>query len=140
MGIEILPELHTHGLIALEHAQKEAAEAAAAAATTTAATATSATSAGAGGARATVMAPMSLREGDFLRDTSWTDADVVFMNSTAFGSDLMSKISTVAEGMRKGTRLISLTIGLSTPAFKLVAKQDFLMSWGEATALFHERI
>ena len=86
------------------------------------------------------MARVELDEGDFLKDTAWLAADVVFCNSTCFGQELMGKISALADGMRPGARFISLTIGLSSSAFRLVAKQDFLMSWGEATALFHERV
>jgi hypothetical protein len=113
-GVEILRELHDSGVVACD-----------------AATSRTATSA---------MASVQLMEGDFFSNTEWLSADVVFANSTCFGTDLMSKLSKHAEGMKPGARFISLTIGLTSPEFKLISKQDFLMSWGQATALIHERL
>jgi hypothetical protein len=113
-GIELLTDLHKSGVVALDAAI-----------------------AARGGA---AMASMELKEGDFLENKEWLLADVVFANSTCFGTELMAKLSKHAEAMRPGTRFISLTIGLTSPKFKLISKQDFLMSWGQATALIHERL
>jgi hypothetical protein len=49
--------------------------------------------------------------GDFL-DLSikdWTDADIIFANSTCYDDDLMIKIGTTAVKMKKGSFFVSLT-------------------------------
>lgn len=49
----------------------------------------------------------------------WTDADVVFANSTCFPSPLMRQIETMCRGLKAGSRVITFTTGLGSEYFKV---------------------
>lgn len=54
---------------------------------------------------------------EFLSD--WTDADVVFANSTCFPSPLMRQIETMCRELKTGSRVITFTTALSSEYFKV---------------------
>ncbi len=70
--------------------------------------------------------------GDML-ELDWLDADVCFANSTCFDHELMQRLSIKAEGLRPGSVFITLTKGLMSSEFELVMKNQYQMSWGDAT-------
>ena len=81
-------------------------------------------------------------EGDFLTDTAvaeWTNADIVFANSTCFNSELMVQIANFAVQMRSGSRLITFTYPLPSESFQMTEKINLGMSWGLATCYIHIR-
>lgn len=85
---------------------------------------------------------ISVYEGDFLMESStedWTDADIVFANSTCFDSTLMKKLAHEASRMRRGARFITFTSQLPSDSFEVVEKINLGMSWGVATCFLHRR-
>jgi len=66
--------------------------------------------------------------------------DIVFANSTCFDDELMKKISKRAEGMKSGSKFITLTKSLSSEAFLIVNQRQYVMSWSPATAYIHLKI
>ena len=85
---------------------------------------------------------ISVYEGDFLVESStedWTDADIVFANSTCFDSTLMKKLAHEASRMRRGARFITFTSQLPSDSFEVVEKINLGMSWGVATCFLHRR-
>jgi len=81
--------------------------------------------------------------GDFLL-YEWTDASVVFANSTCFSKDLMEKIRIKAELLRKGTFVITFTKKLpgssKSPLWQVQDGFKRYMSWGVATVYIHKRV
>ena len=69
----------------------------------------------------------------------WTDADLVFANSTAFSAGLMERITTLSLRMRPGSRFITLAHHLEHPLWKVVYRDRQVMSWGLTTVWIHER-
>ena len=49
----------------------------------------------------------------------WTDADVVFANSTCFPTTLMRQIEMMCRNMTSGSRVITFTTGLNSEYFKV---------------------
>ena len=81
-------------------------------------------------------------EGDFLTESSvaeWTNADIVFANSTCFNFELMTQIAALAVRMRRGSRFICFTTQLPSNEFQLLEKINLGMSWGTATCYIHIR-
>jgi hypothetical protein len=75
------------------------------------------------------------------RTMDWSDADVVWANSTCFDQDLMQDLSRQSEYMREGSYFISLTKGLSSDHWELATPRKlYKMSWGEATICAHVKI
>jgi len=68
-----------------------------------------------------------------LRKYDWSDADVVFANSTCFDEKLMEELSTACERLRKGTYVISLTKKIKSDHFQCLESKQYRMSWGYAT-------
>ena len=76
-----------------------------------------------------------------LKVHDWTDADVVFANSASYSDGLMKSLSKCSADMRAGSRLITLTQGLTDNArWKIIYKERAAMSWGAATVFVHERL
>ena len=76
-----------------------------------------------------------------LKVHDWTDADVVFANSASYSNELMKCLSKCSTEMRAGSRLITLTQGLTDNArWKTIYKERAAMSWGAATVFVHEHL
>jgi hypothetical protein len=65
--------------------------------------------------------------------------DIVFANSTCFDEDLMKAMALVAENMKPGSRMITLTKQLPSSEFTLLDRRQYVMSWGEATCFMSIR-
>jgi len=72
-----------------------------------------------------------------LREFDWTDGDVVFANSTCFDEELMRSLTALAEKLRKGAYVITLTKSLKSPHFDILESKQYTMSWGLATVHTH---
>mmetsp|Transcript_36292 Transcript_36292/g.62622 ORF Transcript_36292/g.62622 Transcript_36292/m.62622 type:complete len:701 (-) Transcript_36292:44-2146(-) len=78
-------------------------------------------------------------EGSFL-DFDWSDGEVVFANSTCFDDALMLSLSQTAERLAPGAIVVTFTKGLSSPAFELLERKRYKMSWGPATVFIQRRL
>ena len=72
-------------------------------------------------------------------DHDTTDGDVFFTHCTCFDDPMMDQISKKLEGCKPGTRVITVTKGLTSPEFDLVHSTPFRLGWGEATLCFYKR-
>lgn len=85
---------------------------------------------------------LMLHNSDFLQ-FDWSEASVLFANSTCFSSDLMFQLAKKAsETLRKGAIFITFTKKLPDLGENWTIKTGFrrLMSWGIATIYIHIKI
>ena len=73
----------------------------------------------------------------FEHDTS--DGDIFFTHCTCFDDAMMDRISKKLEACKSGTRVITVTKGLTSPEFDLLHTTPFRLGWGEATLCFYRR-
>jgi hypothetical protein len=69
--------------------------------------------------------------GSFLAEphaSSWTDADLVFANSTCFPDELIAEIATSCASLRVGARVITFTTSLRSEYFKVKHLVPFSLS------------
>ena len=66
-------------------------------------------------------------------DLNWLDGDVIFANSTCFDDELMRIMARIAEGLKPGAIFVTFTKGLNSPAFEVLERKRYKMSWGPAT-------
>jgi len=91
--------------------------------------------------RSLIKPKFTIIEGNFLSDEyDWTDADLVFANSTCFTDKLLEGIEEKASKMRVGSRVITFTSAFKGKNFKVIWKKKMIMSWGPATAIVHEKV
>ncbi len=76
--------------------------------------------------------------GDMLAH-DFSDGDIVFMHCTCFSPDLMQQITRLCEGLKAGSRVITVSKGLESPHFQLVLTQPCQMAWGSATLYYYQR-
>lgn len=67
----------------------------------------------------------------------WSNADVVFMNSTCFDTKLMAALLARAENLRDGAILITMTMPVRHKDFTLLEQAPMDEQWGEATVFCH---
>jgi len=70
----------------------------------------------------------------------WSDGTVVFANSTCFDERLMSKLADLAERLRPGAFVVTLTRRLPSPLFHVDDSKLYQMSWGGATVVIQHRL
>lgn len=93
-------------------------------------------------AKGTPLAPQDLEfmMADF-RSFDWSDADVVWANSTCFGQELMRHLSNYSERMKEGSYFLTLTQRLTSDHWQLVTPGELWpMSWGSATIYIWKKI
>lgn len=73
----------------------------------------------------------------FDHDTS--DGDIFFTHCTCFDDAMMDQISKKLEACKPGTRVVTVTKGLTSPEFDLLHSTPFRLGWGEATLCFYRR-
>ena len=73
----------------------------------------------------------------FEHDT--TDGDVFFTHCTCFDDPMMDRISQKLEACKPGTRVVTVTKGLTSPEFDLLHSTPYRLGWGEATLCFYRR-
>lgn len=69
----------------------------------------------------------------------WSDADVVFANSTCFDDDLMTKLANRADLLKPGAFFITTTKRLPSEQFVLLETTKMPETWGRATTFIHRR-
>ena len=79
--------------------------------------------------------------GDFMDDqiADWTSGDVVFANCTSYTAELMENITKMAEGMKVGAFVITVTKKLEGEGFQVVDTDVLGLSWGRATVFLQQR-
>jgi SAM-dependent methyltransferase len=89
--------------------------------------------------------PLMPQDLDFVmadfRKFDWTDADIVWANSTCYGAELMKYLSEASEKLKEGTYFITLTQRLTSDHWELVVPGElYPMSWGSATIYIWRKI
>lgn len=69
----------------------------------------------------------------------WTDADVVFANSTCFDDELMLKLADRANQLKPGAFFITTTKRLPSEQFRLLETAKMSETWGQATVFIQKR-
>jgi hypothetical protein len=79
--------------------------------------------------------------GDFLL-ADWSDASLLFANSTCFSPELMEALSKKAEETKVGTFFVTFTKKLPMLSDNWIVYDSFrrLMSWGIATVYIHKKV
>lgn len=113
VGVELLPELHDAAALAGDRYRKEIQPQFTDARRSTA---------------------LSFLQGDIF-EADLTDADIVVSHCcTCFDDALMQQLSDKLEACKPGTRIVTITRGLSSPAFRHISSTPCQMGWGQATA------
>jgi ubiquinone/menaquinone biosynthesis C-methylase UbiE len=68
-----------------------------------------------------------------------SDGDIFFTHCTCFDDAMMDRMSKKLEECKPGTRVVTVTKGLTSPEFELTQTTPFRMAWGEATLCFYKR-
>ena len=80
---------------------------------------------------------IKLIQGDFLQyDTS--DVDILYSCSTCFDEEMMKNISRKAGFLKPGSRVVTLSKGLTSDKLKLIHEEDFPMSWGKSHVFIYQ--
>jgi hypothetical protein len=84
---------------------------------------------------------VSFINGDFLQ-SDWSDASLLFANSTCFSPDLMESLSVKADEVKVGAYFITFTKKLPSLSENWIVFDSFrrLMSWGIATVYIHKKV
>ncbi|MDX1836331.1 class I SAM-dependent methyltransferase [Legionella taurinensis] len=82
---------------------------------------------------------IEFRQADFL-EADLRDADLIFINSTAFFGDYWRRISGHLEQLKPGTQVISTSKPLDSAAFYVLKTTVLQMSWGRVTAYLQHRL
>ena len=84
-----------------------------------------------------------LIEGDFLENTQWTTADLVYMNSVFDGGFLLEQISEEASKMKVGAWFLTTFKPLllnESGVWEIRHEEEVDMSWGRITMYFHHKV
>lgn len=74
-----------------------------------------------------------------LLDANFTDANLIFVNATAFFGETWLAISKLVEKIQPGTLVITTSKALRSDLFTLCTLTQVKMSWGPVTAYIQER-
>ena len=78
--------------------------------------------------------------GDARRESSWRDADCLFMNSTCYDEPLMLELAAVADHMQVGSFALTFTKRLPSAKWQVLEQEVNVMSWGSATVFIQKKI
>lgn len=73
-----------------------------------------------------------------LLTTHWLDADIIFINASAFIGDFWQQIAAQLQQLKKGTQIILISKQLPATHFTLIYSDFLPMSWGLARAQIYE--
>ena len=82
---------------------------------------------------------LSHRCRDFLADDECWTSDILFINSTAFSSELIADVERKCASLERGAIIITLTTRLDAPGLELIERFDAPASWGVATCFVHRK-
>ncbi len=77
--------------------------------------------------------------GDFTK-LDWTDASLLFANSTCYDGALMNELAEAAKNCKVGTFMITFTKKLPSPLWQVLEFQRYQQSWGEATVYIQKKM
>lgn len=77
--------------------------------------------------------------GDFLQ-VDFSDADIIFINATAFKGATWDNLSKLLKLLKPGARIIVTSLELKTPEFKMIYGAHELMSWGYCSVRIYEHL
>lgn len=77
--------------------------------------------------------------GDFLT-VDFSDADIIFVNATAYGGYIWDSLVTRFKNLKIGSRIIVTTFKLNYPQFKCILESHEVMSWGYCSVRIYQRI
>ncbi len=77
---------------------------------------------------------------DSFFNVSLVEADIIFINATAFRGSFWNAILAKLEETKVGTRFIVTSHSLPEPHFKLMEAQRRLMSWGMNSVYIYEKV
>ncbi|MCX7881476.1 MAG: hypothetical protein N2482_03145 [Patescibacteria group bacterium] len=83
-----------------------------------------------------IMGEIDFVLGDIL-ETDFSEADIVFANSTCFPDEIMNNLEQKLLTLKKGARIITLTNRLKNEAFLLLMSKLYQQNWGQATVNFY---
>ena len=84
-------------------------------------------------------APIDFVHADATR-VDWSDADVLFLNSTCYDERLMMTLASISERMREGAFCVTFTKRLPSGLWKVLEFETHRMSWGSATIYIHKKV
>ena len=88
--------------------------------------------------------PSELKNIEFIQSdmltTDFSDADVIYMNATAFAPDLWDALVPKLEALKAGSRLILLTKRLDANKFELIQETTLPMSWGMNSVKVYKKL
>lgn len=90
------------------------------------------------GKRAHGAAKISLLRADATR-VDWSDADLLFANSTCFDERLMTTLATLAERMKPGAFCVTFTKVLPSGLWRVLEAETHDMTWGKATIFIQRK-
>ncbi|KTC94544.1 hypothetical protein [Legionella erythra] len=82
---------------------------------------------------------IEFKQADFL-ETDLKEADLIFINSTAFFGDYWRLIIRHLEQLKPGTQVVSTSKPLDSSAFNVQKTTSLQMSWGAVTAYLQDRV
>jgi hypothetical protein len=82
---------------------------------------------------------IELHHGDFL-EMQWSDADVVFINSTCYDDELLAKLEPMLDDLQKGAFVVTTTKPLKSYLWQMIERSKFDEAWGSATVFIHTKI
>lgn len=85
---------------------------------------------------------MTTSQGDFLDLDlfDWRGVDVLFVNATCFGLDMLTQLMKLAAGLRKGAFVISVSFAIPGKDFHLFEYSEQSMNWGPANVFIQQKI
>lgn len=82
---------------------------------------------------------IEFHQGDFLNH-DLSDGDILFAHATCFHDGLMRGLAKKLEGLKKGTKLLVVSQTIESPIYRLLARQEYKFSWGDATLHSYEKV
>ncbi len=82
---------------------------------------------------------IEFHQGDFLSH-NLSDADIIFAHATCFHEGLMRSLTRKLEGLKKGAKLLVVSKTIESSSYRLLARQEYKFSWGNATLHSYEKV
>ena len=75
-----------------------------------------------------------------VREHDWSGGDVLFLNSTCFGDEMMRRLTEKLACLKPGSLVITLSIPIYSALFRRLHTQKYPMGWGEATVYVQKKL
>lgn len=77
---------------------------------------------------------------DDVENVDISNASVIFLPSTCYDAEMMTRFSERCKDLKPGTRIITLTKQLSGDHLTLIHRKMYVMSWGDTTVHIFQRV